>query len=93
MEDQKETSKKEEMPYCFGRMDVVFPMGNDGLRHTPESCMHCCRYKTECLRKAMAGKDGFAAREELVDRAYEHGRMGFFERWSKKKYLSRKSKS
>ena len=44
-------------PYCFGRLDTVFPMGADGLRATPESCM-VCYCKTECLRQAMAGPDG-----------------------------------
>ena len=35
---------------------------------------------------------GAGAKEEVVDRAYESGRMGFFERWSRKKYLRQKGK-
>jgi hypothetical protein len=49
--------------------------------------MPCC-YKTECLRKAMAEKGGIAVREEMVDRAYASGMVGFFERWSRKKALN-----
>ena len=86
-------SEKGAVPNCFGELDTVFPMGAEGLRQVPESCMHCCRYKVECLRTAMNdGHKGARAKEEVVDRAYESGRMGFFERWSRKKYLSQKGK-
>ena len=47
-----------------------------------------CHYKTECLRKAMSKKGGLAVREEMVDRAYSTGMVGFFERWSRKKALN-----
>ena len=80
-----DASKK--FPPCYGDLDTVFPMGEDGLRNTPESCMPCY-YKTECLRKAMAQKGGICVRQEMVDRAYQSGRLGFFERWSRKKALS-----
>ncbi len=79
----------EERPYCYGKLECVFPMGEDGLRETPESCM-VCYCKTECLRTAMQGKTGAQVREEKVDRAYAAGRMGFFERWSRKKALQQK---
>ncbi|MEE4358513.1 MAG: hypothetical protein V2I97_18725 [Desulfococcaceae bacterium] len=81
-------SYEEEHPYCFGDMDTVFPMGQDGLRHSPESCM-LCYCKTDCMRAALHGSSGTAVEEEKVDRAYESGMMGFFERWSKKKALHR----
>ncbi len=82
-----------EYPHCFGDLDTVFPVGEEGLRVVPESCMLCCRCKTECLRHAMnEGHKGAAAREEYVDRAYKGGRMGFFERWSRKKHLKQKGK-
>ncbi len=71
---------------CFGQMEKVFPMGDDGLRHTPESCM-ACPEKTPCLRAAINGPDGPKVQEEKVDRSYRSGRMGFFERWAKKKAL------
>lgn len=80
-----------EYPYCYGKLELVFPMGKDGLRHTPESCMPCI-YKTECLRAAVAETGGLEIREEKVDRAYSAGLIGFFERWSRKKELERQRK-
>ncbi|RJP75923.1 MAG: hypothetical protein C4522_19490 [Desulfobacteraceae bacterium] len=78
-----------EVPACFGKLDIVFPKKDDGLRHSPESCMPCF-YKTECLRSAIDGSDGVQVKEERTDRAYESGLIGFFERWSTKKELNRK---
>lgn len=81
------TVNQEKFPPCFGNLEIVFPKGEDGLRHTPESCIPCS-YKTPCLRKAMAEKGGLTVREEIVDRAYASGMVGFFERWSRKKALN-----
>ena len=81
------TVNQNKYPPCFGDLEIVFPEGEEGLRHTPESCMICC-YKTQCLRKAMAEKGGITVREEMVDRAYASGMLGFFERWSRKKNLN-----
>ena len=75
-------------PYCFGKLESVFPMGNDGLRETPESCMFC-RVKTDCLKTAMSGAESIRVHEEKLKREYESGRVGFFERWSRKKELAR----
>ena len=80
--------RKPEYPYCFGKLNTVFPLGDDGLRHTPESCM-VCRYKTECLREALKKTDGIKVREEKLDRAYTAGMVGFLERWARKKELYR----
>ena len=82
-------SREKEYPYCFGKLEKVFPMGDDGLRHPPESCM-VCLYKTECLRRAVQASGGLKIKEEQVDRAYAAGIMGFFERWSRKKDLHRR---
>ncbi|MFZ5564033.1 MAG: hypothetical protein ACOZBW_08260 [Thermodesulfobacteriota bacterium] len=79
----------EKAPECFSRLDTVFPMGADGLRHTPDTCM-ACAWKTACLRAAIKSKDGLVLDEEKVDRAYASGNMGFFERWSKRKTLKRR---
>ena len=83
---------KKSTPACFAQLETVFPMGKDGLRDTPETCL-ACRQKTECLRMAIQGRDGLKVREEQIDRAYNSGRIGFFERWSKKKTIHRKKKS
>ena len=87
---------REERPYCYGKLECVFPMGENGLRETPESWMVCrgstrglSSGNTECLRTAMQGEAGDQVREEKVDRAYAAGVMGFFERWSRKKALQR----
>ena len=76
-------------PECFGDLKTVFPIGENGLRETPESCM-ACEFKTQCLRSAMMGITGMKYREEIVDRAYESKMIGFFQRWSKKKDLARR---
>jgi len=81
--------RKKEYPYCFGKLENVFPMGDDGLRHTPESCLPCL-YKTECLKTALKNTGGVKVREEKVDRAYAAGMISFFERWSQKKELHRR---
>lgn len=80
---------REEYPYCFGKLEEVFPLGDDGLRHTPESCL-VCLYKTKCLRSVMQKTEGLKVREEKVDRAYAAGVIGFLERWSRKKELHRR---
>jgi len=85
------TTAEKDIPDCFGDLDTVFPQGEDGLRHSPESCLKC-PHKTGCLRSAMQGGQGLQVREEKVDRAYESGMMGFFERWSKKKELDTRRK-
>ncbi|MDY6904398.1 MAG: hypothetical protein SWH61_06905 [Thermodesulfobacteriota bacterium] len=77
---------------CFGNLDVVFPLQDDGLRHTPETCMQCPE-KTACLRAAMEGGEGLTLHEEKIDRAYSAGMMSFFERWTRKKSIHRKRKT
>ena len=39
-------------PDCFGDLDIVFPMGDDGLRASPAACLACDR-KTACLAAAL----------------------------------------
>ena len=86
------THKENKPPDCFANLEIVFPMGKDGLRNTPQKCL-ACRHKTACLRSAVQGRDGLKVREEQIDRAYGSGMIGFFERWSKKKTIERLKKS
>jgi len=79
-------SDDRERPDCFGILEKVFPTCADGLRQTPDRCLHCSR-KVACLREAVSGAGGMRVREEVIDRAYRSGRISFFERWSQKKYL------
>jgi len=85
----KELNKK--FPPCFGELETVFPMGKNGLRNTPETCL-ACGHKTECLRSAIEGVGGLKVREEFIERAYQSGRINFLKRWSIKKALQRKLK-
>lgn len=78
-------------PDCFGRLEIVFPKGSDGLRHSPPMCMACV-FKTECLQIAMQQPSGVEVESEMVDRAYEARTIGFVQRWSKKKALHQKTK-
>jgi len=78
-------------PNCFGRLEVVFPKGADGLRHSPAKCMGCV-FKTECLRTAMQQPAGREVESEMVDRAYDARAIGFVQRWAKKKALHQRAK-
>jgi len=82
---------KNKQPECFAQLETVFPMGKDGLRNTPDTCL-ACLHKTECLRAAVKGRDGLKVREEQIHRAYDSGMIGFLERWSKKKAIDRQKK-
>jgi len=75
-------------PACFGKLNHVFPKGEDGLRNSPDACL-ACELKTLCLRTAMQSKARFVVREEMVDRAYSSGRLSFWQRWSRKKAVHR----
>ncbi len=83
--------KTDKHPSCFGILNSVFPVSENGLRETPASCFKCT-YKTECLKTAMGGFEGIEVHEEILDRAYESGIIGFFGRWSKKKDMHRQKK-
>lgn len=74
-------------PACHGDLKTVFPMGTDGLRHTPPDCM-ACEHKTACLRQAVTYPTGRTVQEESIKRAYNAGMIGFVERWSRKKKLN-----
>ena len=76
---------------CFGCLETVFPLQEDGLRESPEECL-ACPDKTPCLRAAISGSQKLTLTEERVDRAYKSGQMGFFQRWSKKKSLQQQQK-
>jgi hypothetical protein len=80
--------KNQALPECFARLEKVFPMGSDGLRHAPAECLEC-GMKTECLRAAAAGEQGLMVHEERLKRAYQAGCVGFLERWAQRKALQR----
>jgi hypothetical protein len=81
---------EQENPACFGNLGKVFPMGEKGLRETPEDCFFHCPVKTKCLQQAIATKDGVKVEEELIERSTKAGAMNFFERWSRKKQIHKR---
>lgn len=89
---EPELKEKENRPNCFADLNKVFPIRPDGLRHTPDICL-ACSSKTDCLRAAMAKKEGLQVHAEKVDRAYHSGVIGFIERWARRKELHRKINS
>ena len=83
----KETADKEiAAPECFGQLETVFPIGEEGMRTSPPGCMQCPKAKS-CLQAALRSSEGLKLQEEKLDRAYEHGLIGKVERWSKKKLI------
>ncbi|MDY6954939.1 MAG: hypothetical protein SWE60_25845 [Thermodesulfobacteriota bacterium] len=76
----------DERPDCFGELDTVFPMGEEGIRTTPPACMKCPHVKS-CIQTAMRGPEGLKLEEARIDRAYEYGLIGKLERWSRKKLV------
>ena len=81
-------SETKKRPDCFSDLETVFPRRSDGLRVTPITCLQCI-HKTACLRAAMRQKKGLDVREEMLDRAYRSGVVGFLNRWSQKKTIHR----
>lgn len=82
------TDQNQSLPDCFGDLQIVFPMRSDGLRVTPVTCLQCV-HKTPCLRTALGKRSGYSVREEMLERAYRGGVIGFFQRWSQKKSIHR----
>jgi hypothetical protein len=73
---------------CFGILDEVFPVGEQGLREIVPECFQCPE-RTSCLKAALATKEVVEMMEEILERASASGLMGRLQRWSQKKVLSR----
>ena len=84
-------SQDNKKPGCFGDLKTVFPMTDSGLRETPEKCF-ACPFKTLCLKQAMQTRQAVQVEEEMIERGEKAGAIGFFERWSRKKQIHRKTK-
>jgi len=80
------TDTEKNLPECFGQLDTVFPVAEEGLRTSPPECMRCSHAKS-CLQTAMRSPDGLRLKEEKVDQAYKYGLIGKLERWSRKKLI------
>ena len=76
----------DESPGCFGQLNKVFPVEAEEIRTTPAECMKCPLVKS-CIQEAMRGPEALEWEERRIDRAYEYGLIGKFERWSRKKLI------
>jgi hypothetical protein len=76
---------------CYGILDKVFPMGDEGMRQVPPLCQECSG-KVACLRTAMSTPEGIEMRAEMVDRAATKGIWGRLQMWSIRKELHRMKK-
>ena len=73
---------------CFGVLDKVFPVGEEGLREIVNACFQCPD-RVACLKAALDTKEGLEMRSRNLDRAASGGMIGRLKRWSHKKELHR----
>ena len=73
---------------CFGVLDNVFPVGEEGLREIVRACFQCPE-RISCLKAALGTKEGLEMRSQNHDRAASDGMIGRLRRWSQKKELHR----
>jgi hypothetical protein len=77
---------------CFGILDKVFPVSDNGLREITAECIECDD-RLSCLKEALATKDGIEMREDILKRAPADGLIGRIRRWSEKKALRSMAKT
>gem|GEM_PF-2394088 len=73
---------------CFGNLEKVFPVGKRGMREVPSGCTECIK-RVDCMKAALASDQGIRFTEEMIERKESAGMIGWLERWSRKKELSR----
>jgi hypothetical protein len=73
---------------CYGILDRVFPKTDQGLRQVPLTCFECPE-RVACLKDAINTKEGLEMKAQLLFRAEQGGLIGRFQRWSRKKHISR----
>ncbi len=73
---------------CYGILDEVFPLGEDGLRMVPPVCLKC-RDRLLCLKAALNTKEGLDMRSANLQKIPVRGFINRLKRWSQKKELSR----
>ncbi len=83
--------ERKDRPDCFGILDEVFPMGEEGIREVRERCIDC-PFRVECLREAIQTEEGLKMREEMMERMPVRGVGDWVRRWSEKKMLYRMRK-
>jgi hypothetical protein len=73
---------------CYGILEKVFPVGENGLREVVPECFECPD-RVACLKTALSTKEGFEMRAEVLERASASGMISRLRQWSQKKELSR----
>ena len=73
---------------CFGVLDKVFPLGDQGLREITPGCFQCTE-RTPCLKAALHSREGIEMKAEILERAAARGMVSRLQRWSQKKELDR----
>ncbi len=72
---------------CFGVLESVFPLGDEGIREVRAECFDC-PLKKECLQTALKTREGLNFRAELIARAPVRGIADRIRRWSEMKDIS-----
>ena len=77
-----------EKKVCYGILDEVFPVGEEGLRVVPPDCFECPD-RLPCLKTAINTREGFEMRSDNLRKFPSRGILDRLKRWSQKKELSR----
>jgi hypothetical protein len=79
-------------PSCFGDLDRVFPMGQDGLRAVPDDCF-LCNLRVLCLKTALDSPKGLEIKEEKIIQSDDLTIVKRLRLWSLKKSAERERSS
>jgi hypothetical protein len=86
-------------PICFGQLDTVFPLTENGLREIPDACRDCGQDHA-CLKLALQSPEGLRFLAERVGESPDGGQgessspvVGFLKRWSDRKLAGQKKKA
>lgn len=74
---------------CFGILEKVFPLKENGLREVPPDCF-ACPDRVQCLRTAISTDEGVEMQAERLERTPARGFRQRLVRWSERKELSRR---
>jgi hypothetical protein len=77
---------------CFGVLDKIFPMGDQGLREIVPACFDCPD-RMDCLKASLNTEEGLEFKSGIIDRSPVRGLIGRLKRWSDKKELSMRLKN
>lgn len=75
---------------CYGILDMVFPVNNQGFREVTIECQECPD-KVACLRDSLGTKEGIVFKAKRLENFPGNGLLGRIKRWSYRKELNRLS--